>query len=154
MTVANNLPNRDQYSATNAQTIFNYTFEIEDEADLLVFQRGLGDDPDDSADLLTLGVDYTVTGVGNQSGGTIVLTVGATLNDIVTIASGAAYLRSTAFTPSGQLKADNFNQEFDHMTLLVQETVTVQTTRTPLYPNSAVIADKDRELPILAAGKI
>ncbi len=153
MTVINN-DARDQYVAVGGQTIFSYTFEISDQDNIQVYQRAAGSDPDDVADLLTLTVDYTVTGVGVNTGGTIVLTSGATLNDIITLQGNAPPVRSTTFTPGGVIQAANLNTEFDDEILIYQTILGVQDFLIPKYPKSAVVNDFDLVLPILGANQL
>ncbi len=153
MTVINN-DARDQYTATNGQTIFNYTFEISDEDNIQVYQRVSGSDPDDVADILTLNVDYTVTGVGVNTGGTIVLTVGAALNDIVSLQGNAPPVRSTSFTAGGVIQAANLNTEFDDEILIYQTILARLDFLVPAYPKSAVVQDFDLVLPILGVNQI
>lgn len=153
MTVINNNA-RDQYTANNGQTIFNYTFEISDQDNIQVYQRAEDAAPDDVADLLTLGVDYTVTGVGVNTGGTIILTVGATLNDIVTLQGNAPPVRSTTFTAGGVIQAANLNTEFDDEILIYQTILATQDFLIPKYPKSAVVQDFDIVLPILGADQV
>ncbi len=83
---------RVQYTASAAQTVFNYDFVVFDEEDIVVIQDGA---------TLTLTTDYTVTGVENESGGTIVLTSGATLNDLVTIYRNTAPQRTSQYQSDG-----------------------------------------------------
>ena len=75
MTVSNTT-SRNQYTATSGQTVFPYTFEIFDKGDVVVLKNGTA---------LSEGTNYTVSGVGNDNGGNITLTVGATAGDILTI---------------------------------------------------------------------
>ena len=150
MTVQNNVA-RDQYTATGGQTIFNYTFEIQDQAQIAVYQRASTAPADDVADLLTLTTDYTVTGVGVETGGTIVLVSGATLNDIITIESIVPAERDSSFTPAGLIKAQDLNIEFDNLVLIFQRVLTNQDERTPMYPTSAIIPAYNLILPTLAA---
>lgn len=65
----------DSYVATAGQTIFPYKAKIYDEADIDVYQNDI---------LLTIG-EYSVTNVGNNSGGDVILASGATLNDSIVI---------------------------------------------------------------------
>jgi hypothetical protein len=154
MTVASNTP-YDQYTATSGQTVFNYTFEIVEQTDLLVYQTPAGDDPDDTAQLLTVVVDYSVTGVGNENGGTIVLGTGATLNDIITIKQNVPVARDTAFTPGGVLRADDLNLEFDNQTLIEQVTRFNEQSRMLRYWDSAIVTDLvDNIIPVLGANQI
>ena len=62
------------YVATDAQTIFPYPFKILAASDLRVY---------DDETLLTLGVDYTVSGAGVDSGGNITFIVGRTADHTI-----------------------------------------------------------------------
>lgn len=151
MTVINN-PARDQYIATGGQTIFNYTFEISNQANIQVFKRAASAAPDDAADILLLTVDYTVTGVGVNTGGTIILNSGATLGDIVTLQGNAPPVRSTSFTPGGVIQAQNLNNELDDEVLIYQTILATQDFLVPKYPKSAIVRDGiDNLLPNLPA---
>lgn len=154
MTVASNTP-YDQYIATSGQTVFNYTFEIVDETDLLVYQRGDTDDPDDSTQLLTLTTEYTVTGVGDENGGTIVLVSGATVDDVITIVQNVPVERDSSFTPGGVLRAQDLNTEFDNQTLIEQRAYFDINNRMLKYNYSAELnGDVDTVLPKLGANQI
>lgn len=61
-----------RYVATASQTDFVYDFPILEGESCAVHQNG---------NVLVYGVDYTVSDVGQAAGGTVTLTVGATLND-------------------------------------------------------------------------
>jgi hypothetical protein len=150
MTVAEHIA-RTQSVASGGQTVFTYGFEIEDQDYIKVYQRAAAAEPDDSADLLTITTEYTVTGVGGTNGGTIVLVSGATAGDIITCEASPPDARDTSFTPAGTIKAENLNTEFDNLILLFQRVLTEMEQRGLLYPASAVIADADLILPILEA---
>lgn len=152
MTVINN-DARNQYIAIAAQTIFAYDFEISDQDNIQVYQRSSGSTPDDAADLLAITVDYTVTGVGVNTGGTIVLNSGATVGDIITLQGNAPPVRSTTFQPGGVIQAANLNTEFDDEILIYQTILAVQNNLIPRYQKSAVINDFDLVLPVLEPGQ-
>lgn len=152
MTVINN-DARDQYVATNLQTVFSYTFEIADESDIQVFQRGSTDSPNDADDLLTLTTEYTVTGVGSGSGGTIVLVSGATTGDIITLQGNAPAERTSSFNPGGTIQAANLNTQFDQDILIYQSILATLNFLTPKYPKSAIVNDFDTILPLLSPGE-
>lgn len=154
MTVASNTP-YDQYSATAGQTVFNYTFEIIDDTDLLVYQRADTADPDDSTQLLTLTTEYTVTGVGNENGGTIVLVSGATVNDVITIVQDVPVERDSSFTSGGVLRAEDLNAEYDNQTLIEQRAAFDINNRMLKYNYSAILnGDADTVLPVLGANQV
>ena len=111
MTVSNTT-SRNQYTATSGQTVFPYTFEIFDKNDIAVLKNGT---------LLSEGTNYTVSGVGNNSGGNITLVVGATAGDVLTIYRDMAYQRLTDYQNSGDFLAQEVNDDFDRLWLAVQQ---------------------------------
>jgi len=146
---------RAQYTATSSQTEFTFPFDIDDEDNILVYQRAAGSDPDDAADLLTLTTDYTVTLDGTApSPGIITLVVGATTGDIVTLQGNEPPIRQTSFTPSGTLSAVSLNTEFDNLVLIYQTILADLDLLTPQYPHSAIVASKDLILPILGVNQV
>ena len=132
MTITTN-DTRDEYTATAGQTVFNYTFKIFADTDLLVYQTASGATPDDTTDLITA---YTVTGVGNANGGTIVLDTGATLNDKITIVSNISYERDTDYQFNGDYTADVVNDEQDKQLSLIKQ-VKEEVSRTMQFPRAA-----------------
>lgn len=149
--IANNA--RNQYVAVASQTIFTYSFEILDQDNLKVYLTPEGQTPNDVTDLLTITQDYTVTGVGVTTGGTIVLTTGASAGDIVTIQGNTPNSRDTSFTPGGVIQAQNLNTEFDNLVLITQTTDAVLNKIVPKYQEADVVATKDIELPLLGPGE-
>ena len=111
MTVADNT-SRDQYTATSGQTVFPYTFEIFNKDDVVVVQNST---------TLSEGTDYTVSGVGNNNGGNITFTSGATAGDTITIYRDMAYERTTDYQTSGDFLAAEVNADFDKLWLAVQQ---------------------------------
>ena len=103
---------RNQYTATSGQTVFPFTFEIFDKGDVVVLKNGTA---------LSEGTNYTVSGVGNDNGGNITLTVGATAGDILTIYRDMAYQRTTDYQTSGDFLAQEVNDDFDRLWLAVQQ---------------------------------
>lgn len=103
---------RVQYTGINGQTIYVYPFPIFDEKDLVV---------DIDGTILVLNVDYTVTGVTGEDGGTIVLTVATTGGEIVTIFRDTAIDRLTDYVENGDFLAETVNNDFDRIILMLQE---------------------------------
>jgi hypothetical protein len=110
--IPDNDPRRQQVNASGGQTVFNYNFILFDEADLVVIQEG---------NVLTLGVDYTVTGVGNESGGTFVLASGATAGDLVTYYGATAVGRASQYQVDGRFDAPPLERDLDRITVILQE---------------------------------
>src|SRR3972149_2149297 len=64
--------NRVNYTGNGATASYDFTFKVFNKADLKVTKR----DTDNVETLLTVDVDYTVSGVGERAGGSITLTAG------------------------------------------------------------------------------
>jgi hypothetical protein len=138
MTVTNTTA-RNQYTATAGQTVFAYTFEVYNKNDLVVLQNDT---------TLAEGTNYTVSGVGSDSGGNITLTVGATAGDIITVYRDMALERLTDYQNSGDFLAAEVNEDFDRLWLAVQQGA-VDSDRAIVKP----VTDLDSismELPIAA----
>lgn len=116
MTILTSAP-RNEYTATAGQTVFNYTFKIYADSDLNVYHTLAGQEESES-DLITA---YTVSGVGNENGGSITLTTGASLNDLITIVSAIPESRTTDYQNNGDFLPDTVNNDFDRVVSLVKQ---------------------------------
>ncbi len=114
MTVTNTTA-RNQYTATAGQTIFAYTFEVYNKNDLVVLQNDT---------TLAEGTNYTVSGVGSDTGGNITLTSGATAGDIITVYRDMALERLTDYQNAGDFLAAEVNEDFDRLWLATQQNAT------------------------------
>ena len=114
MTVTNTTA-RNQYTATAGQTVFAYTFEVYNKNDLVVLQNSA---------TLSEGSNYTVSGVGSDSGGNITLTSGATAGDIITVYRDMALERLTDYQNAGDFLAAEVNEDFDRLWLASQQNAT------------------------------
>jgi len=112
------LPARNEFTSNAGQTIFNYTFKIFSITDLNVYITPTGQTANDSTDLTTA---YTVLGVGDEDGGTITLTVGANINDLVTIVSNTPSSRTTDYQNNGDFRPTVVNDDFDRVVSLVKK---------------------------------
>lgn len=117
MTITIN-PVRNEFTATAAQAIFTYTFKIFASTDLNVYQTPAGQECLDS-DLITA---YTVTGVGDEDGGTITLNTPATLGDLITIVSDIPESRTTDYQQNGDFIPQTVNDDFDRVVSLAKQT--------------------------------
>lgn len=117
MTISSTV-NRDDYVGSGSTDTYSYTFRIVNEAHLQVTQR----DTDDVETTLTLNVDYTVTGVGSASGGTIVLTAGnLTLNYELTIRRVVPLKQETDIRNQGDFYPENHEDAFDYLMMCLQQ---------------------------------
>ena len=137
---------RDQYTATAAQTIFPYTFEIFDEDDIAVEQNGT---------LLTKGTHYTVSGVNNDSGGNVTLVTGATAGDILTLYRNMALERVTDYQNSGDFLADTVDNDFDRLWAATQQVYTKAKAAIRAPVDDAILNESNTELaaPSVRGGK-
>ena len=103
---------RVQYTATASQMAFTYPFPIFQDADIVVDQDGV---------TLTLTTDYTVIGEGDETGGTVTLVTAATVGDIITLYRDISIERDTDYQQNGPWASDATNNEFDKITLILQE---------------------------------
>lgn len=109
MTTAAN-PRRNDLVASAGQTVFSYGFEVADQADLVVQQNGT---------TLTITTHYTVSGVGNENGGSVTLVTPAVLNDAIAIFSDEAIARVADYTTAGDYLAAAVNAEQDKIIRLL-----------------------------------
>ena len=115
---------RNEYTATAGQTVFSYTFKIFGDTNLNVYITPDGQAADDATDLTTA---YTVTGAGAEAGGTIILTSGATLNDLITIVSDIPESRTTDYQVNGDFVPETVNNDFDRVVSLVKQRLSQRT---------------------------
>ncbi|KAK6697301.1 hypothetical protein SNK04_014219 [Fusarium graminearum] len=102
----------DSSVANGVTTTFPYSFKILSEDDLLVTVNGL---------VRQLGVHYTVTGVGNESGGNAVFVSPPVANAVVERSRNMPYARETEFQNLGDLLADTLNQDQDAPVMMIQQ---------------------------------
>ena len=109
----NSVATRVQFIASSSQTTFSYTFPIKADTDLKVYQRSATSSADDANDILEIVTDYTVTGANTAAGGTVVLVVGATTGDIITIVGDKDIDRTAIYDQSVTLKKSDLNNDFN-----------------------------------------
>jgi hypothetical protein len=104
--------NRNAYVATALQTVFPYDFRILDETHISVYQNGI---------LLTITTDYTVSNVGNGSGGNVTLVTGATVSDTITIVRSVPLTQETDYVENDAFPAETHEEALDKSTMQIQE---------------------------------
>jgi len=110
--------NRNDYVGNGAVDTYSYTFKIFAATDLEVTVR----DDDDVETVLGYPADYTVTGAGIASGGTIVLTAGD-LDDgfALTIRRVVSLVQSTDIRNQSSLFPEVIENEFDRLVMIDQQ---------------------------------
>lgn len=104
---------RNEYTATVGQTIFTYSFRCFAATDIRVFKTASGATPNDNTDEITA---FSVTGVGNVNGGTIVLNTGAAASDKITIILDQAIKRTENYQYNGDFLPADVNTDIDYQT--------------------------------------
>lgn len=114
---------RVQYTAgAGNPTVFSYPFPIFANTDLNVYRTPVGSVPNDVTQILVYNVDYTVTNsVPPTVGGTITLTVGANMGDIITIARNQPDNRLNNYIDGGLFEATDVNTDFDRTVFMAQQ---------------------------------
>ena len=107
---------REAFIASAGQTVFPYDFPVYAAADLQVRRVRSGTET-----VLTLAVDYTVTGAGLQAGGNVTLTTPALAGDQITILSAQPASRLSAYSAAGDLRADALNADFNRLWIVQQQ---------------------------------
>lgn len=117
MTVENQTPINSYLYAGSAT--FPYSFQLVQDIDLAVTVDG---------NPKTLGVDYTVSGVGVQSGGSVTYTSALTTGQRVTLARQTSLERSTDYQTEGDFLALTVNSDFDRLWMALQDNIVANTS--------------------------
>ncbi len=141
---------RRQVTAVGAEPSVTFDFPIfeDDQISVLrtIFATGL-------TVTLVLDVDYTVTGIGVQAGGTVifdttVFPTGLAVGDIITMSGDAPIRRITDFQTVGDYFAADINRELDVITLVQQELNTRLERAIHLLEEDTTTLESDLELPL------
>lgn len=100
---------RRQYTAAVAQEEFDYPFPIFAESDLVVDVDGI------------IRSDYTVSGVGDDTGGTVTFDDPLDGGEVVTLWRDTTIERTTDYSTGGPFTAARINDELDRLVLIDQE---------------------------------
>ncbi|MEK9694777.1 MAG: hypothetical protein VW270_03375, partial [Candidatus Poseidoniales archaeon] len=108
----------DLYSGNGSTTVFSYTFKILSASDILVKLRN---DFFETEYTKTLNSDYTVTGVGETSGGTVVFTTPPANGETVVITRVTPITQSTDYVENDAFLAESHEAALDRLTFIAQE---------------------------------
>lgn len=100
--------------------------------------------------ILVLSVDYTVSGAGNSSGGSITTTTAPLAGVQVTIVRNVPLTQETDYQPNDPFPAASHEEALDKLTMEVQQ-LNEELTRTITLPISAIA---DTELPMPEASSV
>lgn len=116
MTVSTEV-NHNEYTGNGVTTIFPYAFRIFQASDLLVTTS----DTNGTLRKLTLNTDYTVSGVGSYSGGTVILPVPLGNGWSISIERDLPVVQETDLRNQGRFFAETHENVFDYLTMLIQQ---------------------------------
>lgn len=109
--------NKDLYTGTGSQVAFSYTFRILDDDDILV-------DIKDTDGVITTQIkttNYTVTGVGQQAGGTITFVVAPLSTDTIILTRSVALTQEVDYKEQDTFPAETHEEALDKLTMINQQ---------------------------------
>lgn len=106
------------YSGNGSLTVFAYTFKVFDQADLKVIVRT---DATGTETVKTITTDYTVSGVGNTSGGNVTFVTAPASGETVVIRREASLTQTTDYTPNDPFPASSHEDALDKLTFFAQQ---------------------------------
>lgn len=110
--------NRNDYTGDGGTSVYNYGFYILQDSDLTVITR----DTSGVETQLTLNTDYTVSGAGSASGGSITLTAGnLTSGYAITIRRKRPLTQQTDIRNQGDYYPEVHEDAFDHFVMIAQQ---------------------------------
>ena len=110
---------KNSYSGNGSTTTFNYTFKITDQDDIDVIIRSSSG----TETTKTITTHYTVTGVGNSGGGTVVFTSGniPANTETVVLRRSTPLTQGVDLIENDPLPADTIENAYDKLTAIAQE---------------------------------
>lgn len=138
---------RVQYNGSGTTGPFSVPFYFLDEGDLQVIQT----DTSGVDTVLTITTEYTVSGEGDQSGGSVTTVSAVASGEKLTIIRSVAYTQGTDYQENDSFPAETHEQALDKLTMLVQQT-DEKVDRSLKAPTTSSIIDG--ELPSVTADYI
>jgi len=128
--------NRISYAGDGTTKDFTYPFKIFAETDLVVILR----DADGNETTLTLNTDYTVSGVGNESGGTVSLTTAPASGETLVIIRQLPLTQETDYVENDPFPAESHEEALDRLTMIAQQ-LQEQIDRAPKLAESSSLSN-------------
>ena len=110
------------FTGNGASTVYAYGFKIAAQGDLLVKVAGI---------TKTITTDYTVSGVGSETGGNVTFTSAPANGASITIERNVAYTRPTDYQRNGAFDEPTVDADFDRLAMQVQQ-LDDRTKRSPV----------------------
>ncbi|MBR0653289.1 hypothetical protein GXW78_26790 [Roseomonas terrae] len=107
---------RERFIASGGQTAFPFDFPVYEPQHVAVFRlRGSTETE------LQYGTHYTVTGAGDQGGGTVNLLTGAEAADVIVLISDQPTARTSSYANGGDLTAEALNSDGNRVYITFQQ---------------------------------
>jgi len=109
--------NKVSYSGDGTTTVFNFPFRVDKDTDLQVTLY----DSAGTATVQTLNTDYTITGLGVDSGGSITMTTAPATGTTLLLYREVAYTQETTFTEGEAFPIKTIESDLDKLTMETQQ---------------------------------
>lgn len=130
---------RNQYVALASQSVFDYTFPIFADGDLVVALDAA------NPTILVLTTDYTVSGATNETGGQVTLVVPLAAGRVITIYRDLPAERNTDVPQNGPWNSAEYNDELDKVIMLIQQ-LQMRLDRVVRFSLTSTITNADLEV--------
>jgi hypothetical protein len=109
---------KNSYSGNGSTTVFAYAFKIFDEDDIAVILR---DDATGTETAQTITTDYSVSNVGNASGGNVTFVTAPATGKTVVLRRESPITQTTDYTPNDPFPAESHEDALDKLTFIAQQ---------------------------------
>lgn len=136
MTITAQTSKTGPYSGNGTTTVFSYTFEVQDEAHLVVTLA----DSQGVETVQVLNTDYTVSGVGNANGGQITMVVAPATGSTLTISRNIPITQEVDLENRRSVAPEVLEDAYDKLTQIAQD-FSEQLGRSIKVPVSSTVSD-------------
>lgn len=109
---------KNSYSGDDSTVVFAYTFKVFDDDDIQVILRN---DTTGAETVQTKTTHYSVSGVGNTSGGNITFVTAPATGQTVVLLRAIPLTQATDYTPNDPFPAATHEDALDRLTFIVQD---------------------------------
>lgn len=145
MTISNQDARTGPYSGNGATTSFAYDFKVIDEDHLVVTLKNSSD----VETVQTITTHYTVTGVGNDGGGTVEMVTAPASGETLTISRAIPLTQDVDLANRGGVQPEVLETAYDKLTQAVQDQAELF-ARSPRFPVSSSLTNVELPLTLTA----
>ena len=130
-----------QYTANGSSRVFAYPYKFLANTDLVVLTTVIATAVDTNK---TLNVDYTVSGAGSASGGSITFTTAPAVGLIITIFRDTARVQQVDYVPQDNFPAETHETALDRLTVQSQDMAVIAARCLRIPRTRPALAQLDR----------